>query len=157
MSEEEKEKVIKKWSALGLMEGLGGNSNGYVMGVDPAVIPDPSQMGQLDHPDTFPSLLPIAMKVVAKTIALDLVSVSPLDPPGLVFKPAIERLRHQWEMLKKIDPSSDQWSYKKKRVMVEMQHAFKGISEESIEQHISNPAMMEKLLNVGEASNRFNV
>ena len=82
MDESEKDKLVNKWAPIMGSIGITGSKSDWL-----AEYAQNMTMGELSHPggsdESFPSILPMAMKLSAQTIGMDLVSVSPLPGPGM--------------------------------------------------------------------------
>ena len=75
MENSEKDKIKQKWATILDSMGVTGSKSDWL-----AEYAQNMTMGELSHPggslDNFPSLLPIAMKVAARTISSDLIFAS---------------------------------------------------------------------------------
>ncbi len=99
MDEIKKQEIIDKWNVSGVLDHLGHRNSDTLAslletqardmfletcntpsGLEGALIPEP-----LSITDRGLGLLPIAIKVAAQTVALDLVSVKPLPGPGVHY------------------------------------------------------------------------
>lgn len=84
MKDSEKDKIQQKWASILGSVGATGSKADWL-----AEYAQNMKMGELSHPggstdsDNFPNILPVAMRVASKAIGMDLVSVSPLPPPGI--------------------------------------------------------------------------
>jgi len=81
MDQLDKDNINKKWAPIIGSLGVTGSKADWL-----ADYAQNMTMGELSHPEKnemFPNILPMAMKVSAQTIGLDLVSVSPLPGPGM--------------------------------------------------------------------------
>ena len=81
MTNEEKDKTYDKWSSIINSMGITGSKSDWMTEYANKQI-ETLQENTLASDDTtsdFPSLLPIAMRVAARTIGQDLVSVKPMD------------------------------------------------------------------------------
>lgn len=80
MKKPSKEDLINKWSAVLGPLGITGSQ---LDSLSQLAENQSSQILEETKTEEFPSLFPIAMKVAAKTIGQDLVSVQPMSHPGM--------------------------------------------------------------------------
>lgn len=81
MEDDFKKKALDKWAPILQSVGVTGSKadwlSKYANTHRPGIL-DSENVNDLYTEESFPSLLPIAIRVASKTIALDLVSVSPI-------------------------------------------------------------------------------
>jgi hypothetical protein len=80
MKKPSKEDLINKWSAILGPLGITGSQ---LNNLSQLAENQSNQILEETKSEEFPSLFPIAMKVAAKTIGQDLVSVKPMSHPGM--------------------------------------------------------------------------
>lgn len=97
MNQPSKEDALKKWAPILESMGMTGSKadwmNQYAH-IDSEKERD-NKIDQILESNTdneFPSLLPIAKKIVAKTVGLDIVSVKPMSSPGGMSQEERERI-----------------------------------------------------------------
>ena len=84
-----KKDIMKKWSnILGSM----GMTGSQLDNLSQLVENQSNQILEETKTEDFPSLLPIAMKISAQTVSLDLVPVQPMTGPGGMSKEERERI-----------------------------------------------------------------
>jgi len=84
-----KKDIMKKWSnILGSM----GMTGSQLDNLSQLVENQSNQILEETKTEEFPSLLPIAMKISAQTVSLDLVPVQPMTGPGGMSKEERERI-----------------------------------------------------------------
>jgi hypothetical protein len=74
-----KDEIINKWSSLFNSGGLTSSKADWLSDYAQGRLKTESN----STTQQFPSLLPVAMRVAAKTIGQDLVTVQPMAPPGM--------------------------------------------------------------------------
>jgi hypothetical protein len=94
-----KEDTLKKWGPILDSMGITGSKADWMSQYANAHIDNETQRNnkieqilESNTDNEFPSLLPIAMKISAKTIGLDIVSVKPLAGPGGMSQEERERI-----------------------------------------------------------------
>lgn len=93
-----KEDTLKKWGPILDSMGMTGSKADWMSQYANAHIDNETQRNNKieqileSNTDEFPSLLPIAMKITAKTIGLDLVPVQPMAGPGGMSQEERERI-----------------------------------------------------------------
>ena len=94
-----KEDTLKKWGPILDSMGMTGSKADWMSQYANAHIDNETQRNnkieqilESNTDNEFPSLLPIAMKISAKTIGLDIVSVKPLAEPGGMSQEERERI-----------------------------------------------------------------
>ena len=94
-----KEDTLKKWGPILDSMGMTGSKADWMSQYANAHIDNETQRNnkieqilESNTDNEFPSLLPIAMKISAKTIGLDLVPVQPMDGPGGMSQEERERI-----------------------------------------------------------------
>jgi len=99
MNQPSKEDALKKWAPILESMGMTGSKadwmNQYVNTHIDSEKERDNKIDQILESNTdneFPSLLPIAKKIVAKTVGLDLVSVKPMSSPGGMSQEERERI-----------------------------------------------------------------
>jgi hypothetical protein len=165
MKEEEKEKTIKKWEKTGLLQGLSGSQGEKIAQLMENQLQQTGLeiWGSNTTEQEFPSIFPAVMRVAARTIANDLVSVSPMDLPGWIFKTPLEKLE---EKLKRLwEATSAHPLAERVPEIVNLQNqakdlfreAIPGISEERISSAIASRSEAEKILKTGKLGNKFGI
>ena len=127
MNEEDKKKALDKWAPiLGNMGVTGSKADwmsqyvhqhGIMSNVNIPVTSTTQSISEKN--DSFPSLLPMAMKVSAQTVGLDLVSVQPLSSPSGNTKEEIDRIQAEIKAENrqgKIDSVIEGKEYKEKEI-----------------------------------------
>ena len=94
MKQPTQEETMKKWAPI--LQSMGATNSHWGNLSQLAE----NQILEETKSEDFPSLLPIAMKIAAKPIGLDIVSVKPMSGPGGMSKE--ERERIEAEVSKKI-------------------------------------------------------
>jgi len=111
-----KKDIMKKWSnILGSMDMTGSQLDNLSQLVEN----QSNQILEETKTEEFPSLLPIAMKISAQTVSLDLVSVQPMTGPGGMSKEERERIEaeiKQENRDSKIDALVEGTEYNEKKV-----------------------------------------
>jgi hypothetical protein len=110
------EETMKKWSPI--LESM-GVTNSHWGNLDQLAETQSNQIVEETKSEEFPSLLPIAMKVAAKTIGLDIVSVQPMSGPGGMSKEERERIETEVKQKNrdgKIDSLIEGTEYKEEKV-----------------------------------------
>ena len=80
MEKPSKEDIMKKWSSI---LGSMGMTGSQLDNLSQLVENQSNQILEETKTEEFPSILPMAMKISAKTIGMDLVSVQPMPHPGM--------------------------------------------------------------------------
>ena len=96
MEKPKEEDIIKKWSPILERVGLTGSKAQWMSEYAEMHSNNEVEKNTLSTEKTsndFPSLLPIAMKVCAKTIGLDLVEVKPMNSPGGTSEETMKRIK----------------------------------------------------------------
>ena len=111
-----KKDIMKKWSnILGSM----GMTGSQLDNLSQLVENQSNQILEETKTEDFPSLLPIAMKISAQTVSLDLVPVQPMTGPGGMSKEERERIEaeiKQENRDSKIDALVEGTEYNEKEV-----------------------------------------
>jgi len=111
-----KKDIMKKWSnILGSM----GMTGSQLDNLSQLVENQSNQILEETKTEEFPSLLPIAMKISAQTVSLDLVPVQPMTGPGGMSKEERERIEaeiKQENRDSKIDALVEGTEYNEKEV-----------------------------------------
>jgi len=106
--------------------------------------------GSNTHESEFSSLLPIAIKAVAKTIASELVSASPMmDPPRWDPLEVLEIARKRYRDY----PTQDH----RERLTTAIKDAIPGLSESSISEAIEFPEKLNDLIRIQKLGNKFGI
>ena len=99
MKENTKEDTLKKWAPILESMGMTGSKADWMSQYANAHLDNETQRNnkinqilESNTDDEFPSLLPIAMKISAQTIGLDLVPVQPMTGPGGMSQKERERI-----------------------------------------------------------------
>lgn len=97
------EDLMKKWAPILESTGITGSradwmskyvhQHGIMSSPTNNPFMTPTQSGEIKVQTEFPSIPPIDMKVTAKTIGLDLVSVQPLPGPGGTSQEEMDRIK----------------------------------------------------------------
>ena len=98
MKQPNKEELMKKSAPI--LESMGsGSTNSHwerrtyeSSNLDQLAENQSNQIVEETKSEEFPSLLPMAMKISAKTVGLDIVSVKPMSGPGGMSKEERERI-----------------------------------------------------------------
>ena len=96
MKQPNKEDIIKKWSPILDSIGVTGSKAQWMSEYAEMHSNNEVEKNTLSTEKTsndFPSLLPIAMKVCAKTIGLDLVDVKPMNSPSGTSEETMRRIK----------------------------------------------------------------
>jgi hypothetical protein len=115
MKQPNKEEMMKKWAPI--LESM-GTTNSHWGNLYQSKNPS-NQIVEETKSEDFPSLLPIAIKVAAKTIGHDLVSVQPMSGPGGMSKEERERIEAEVKQKNrdgKIDSLIEGTEYKEVKV-----------------------------------------
>jgi len=108
-----KKDIMKKWSnILGSM----GMTGSQLDNLSQLVENQSNQILEETKTEEFPSLLPIAMKISAQTVSLDLVPVQPMTGPGGMSKEGIEAEIKQENRDSQIDALVEGTEYNEKEV-----------------------------------------
>lgn len=95
MEKPNKEDIMKKWAPI--LEGVGLTGSKADWMSEYAEIHSNSEFDKntlsTEETSDFPSIFPMAKKIVAKTIGLDLVSVQPMNSPGGTSEETMERIK----------------------------------------------------------------
>ena len=99
MKQPSKEATLKKWAPILDSMGITGSKADWMSQYANAHLDNETQRNnkieqilESNTDNEFPSLLPIAMKISAQTIGLDIVPVQPMDGPGGMSKEERERI-----------------------------------------------------------------
>ena len=109
------EETMKKWAPILESMGLTGSQ---LNNLDQLAENQSNQILEETKTEEF-SLLPIAMKVAAKTVGLDIVSVQPMSVPGGMSKEERERIEAEVKQKNrdgKIDSLIEGTEYKEEKV-----------------------------------------
>ena len=95
-----KDDLMKKWTPIIDSMGVTGSKADWLSQYAQMLSNNESKieentLASEDSNTEFPSLLPMARKVVAQTIGLDLVSVKPLASPGGMSQEEIDRINNE--------------------------------------------------------------
>jgi hypothetical protein len=95
-----KDDLMKKWTPIIDSMGVTGSKADWLSQYAQMISNNESKieentLASEDSNTEFPSLLPMARKVVAQTIGLDLVSVKPLASPGGMSQEEIDRINNE--------------------------------------------------------------
>ena len=110
-----REETMKKWAPI--LESM-GVTNSHWANLDQLAENQSNQILEETKTEEF-SLLPIAMKVAAKTVGLDIVSVQPMSVPGGMSKEERERIEAEVKQKNrdgKIDSLIEGTEYKEEKV-----------------------------------------
>ena len=92
-----KDDLMKKWApifdSMGATNSHWGNISQLAENQSKQILEENTLTSEESNAE-FPSLLPMAMKVVSKTVGLDLVSVQPLASPGM-SQEEIDRINNE--------------------------------------------------------------
>jgi hypothetical protein len=115
MKKTTQEEIMKKWAPILESMGMTGSQ------LDNLSQLAENQSNQILETKTeeFPSLFPVAMKISAKTIGMDLVSVQPMTGPGGMSKEERERIEAEIKQKNrdgKIDSLIEGTDYKEEKV-----------------------------------------
>ena len=116
MEKPSKEDIMKKWAPI--LESM-GMTGSQLNNLSQLAENQSNQILEETKTEEFPSLLPMAMKVSAQTIGLDLVSVQPMSGPGGMSKEERERIEaeiKQENRDSKIDALVEGTEYNEKKV-----------------------------------------
>lgn len=121
-----KEDTLKKWAPILESMGMTGSKADWMSQYANAHIDSEKerdnkidQILESNTDNEFPSLLPIAMKISAQTIGLDIVPVQPMSAPGGMSKEERERIEAEVKGENregKIDALIEGKEYKEKKV-----------------------------------------
>jgi hypothetical protein len=121
-----KEDTLKKWGPILESMGMTGSKADWMSQYANAHIDNETQRNnkieqilESNTDDEFPSLLPIAMKISAQTIGMDIVSVQPMSGPGGMSKEERERIEAEIKQKNrdgKIDSLIEGTEYKEEKV-----------------------------------------
>jgi hypothetical protein len=89
MTQSSKGEIYKKWAPILENIGVTGSKSDWLS--EWAEIHSKNEIDN-SKSEEFPSILPIAMKVAAKTISQDIVSVKPLDSPMGISSEEMKRI-----------------------------------------------------------------
>jgi hypothetical protein len=94
-----KDDLMKKWTPIIDSMGVTGSKADWLSQYAQMLSNNESKIEEntlaSDTTTEFPSLLPMARKVVAQTIGLDLVSVQPLANPGGMSQEEVDRINNE--------------------------------------------------------------
>ena len=96
MEKPNKEDIMKKWAPILEGVGLTGSKAQWMSEYAEMHSNNEVEKNTLSTDKTsndFPSIFPIAKKIVAQTIGLDLVSVQPMNSPGGTSEETMERIK----------------------------------------------------------------
>ena len=115
MKQPNKEDLMKKWAPILGSMGMSGSQ------LDKLSQLAENQSNHIEETksEDFPSLLPIAMKISAQTIGMDLVSVQPMAGPGGMSQEERERIEAEIKQKNrdgKIDSLIEGTEYKEEKV-----------------------------------------
>ena len=111
-----KEDIMKKWAPI--LESM-GMTGSQLDNLSQLAENQSNQILEETKSEEFPSLFPIAMKISAKTVGLDLVSVQPMSGPGRMSKEERERIEAEIKQNNrdgKIDSLIEGTEYKEEKV-----------------------------------------
>ena len=121
-----KEDTLKKWGPILDSMGMTGSKADWMSQYANAHIDNETQRNnkieqilESNTDNEFPSLLPIAMKISAQTIGLDLVPVQPMTGPGGMSKEERERIEAEIKQKNrdgKIDSLIEGTEYKEEKL-----------------------------------------
>ena len=121
-----KEDTLKKWGPILDSMGITGSKADWMSQYANAHIDNETQRNnkieqilESNTDNEFPSLLPIAMKISAKTIGMDIVSVQPMSGPGGMSKEERERIEAEIKQKNrdgKIDSLIEGTEYKEEKL-----------------------------------------
>lgn len=128
MNEEDKKKALDRWAPILDNMGVTGSradwmsqyvhQHGIMSNVNIPVTSTTQSISEKTD-DSFPSLLPMSMKIAAKTVGMDLVSVQPLPGPGGNTKEEMDRIQAEIKAENrqgKIDSVIENKEYKEKEI-----------------------------------------
>jgi hypothetical protein len=116
MKQPNKEEIMKKWAPI--LESIGA-TNSHWGNLSQLTENQSNQIVEETKTEEFPSLLPMAMKISAKTVGLDIVSVKPMSGPGGMSKEERERIEAEVKQKNrdgKIDSLIEGTEYKEEKV-----------------------------------------
>ena len=111
-----KEDIMKKWAPI--LESM-GMTGSQLDNLSQLAENQSNQILEETKSEDFPSLFPMAMKISAKTVGLDLVSVQPMSGPGGMSKEERERIEAEIKQKNrdgKIDSLIEGTEYKEEKV-----------------------------------------
>ena len=125
MKQPNKEELMKKWAPI--LESMeSGSTNSHwerriyeSSNLDQLAENQSNQILEETKSEEFPSLLPMARKISAKTVGLDIVSVKPMSGPGGMSKEERERIEAEVKQKNrdgKIDSLIEGTEYKEEKV-----------------------------------------
>lgn len=116
MKKPSKEEIMKKWTPILASMGMTGSQ---LDNLSQLAENQSNQILEETKTEEFPSLFPMAMKISAQTIGMDLVSVQPMAGPGGMSKEERERIEaeiKQENRDSKIDALVEGTEYNEKKV-----------------------------------------
>jgi len=116
MKQPNKEELMKKWAPI--LESM-GSTNSHWGNLAQLSENQSNQIVEETKSEEFPSLLPMARKISAKTVGLDIVSVKPMSGPGGMSKEERERIEAEVKQKNrdgKIDSLIEGTEYKEEKV-----------------------------------------
>ena len=116
MKQPNKEDIMKKWTPI--LESM-GMTGSQLDNLSQLAESQSKQILEETKSEDFSSLLPMAMKISAKTVGLDLVSVQPMSGPGGMSKEERERIEAEIKQKNrdgKIDSLIEGTEYKEEKV-----------------------------------------
>ncbi len=116
MKQPNKEEIMKKWAPI--LESIGA-TNSHWGNLSQLTENQSNQIVEETKTEEFPSLLPMAMKISAKTVGLDIVSVKPMSGPSGMSKEERERIEAEVKQKNrdgKIDSLIEGTEYKEEKV-----------------------------------------
>jgi hypothetical protein len=116
MKQPNKEEIMKKWAPI---LGSMGMTGSQLDNLTQLAENQSNQILEETKTEDFSSLFPVAMKIAAKTIGMDLVSVQPMSNPGGMSKEERERIEAEIKQKNrdgKIDSLIEGTEYKEEKV-----------------------------------------
>jgi len=116
MEKPSKEDIMEKWAPI--LESM-GMTGSQLNNLSQLAENQSNQILKETKTEEFPSLFPMAMKMSAKTIGMDLVSVQPMTGPGGMSKEERERIEAEIKQKNrdsKIDSLIEGTKYKEEKV-----------------------------------------
>ena len=116
MEKPSKEDIMKKWAPI--LESM-GMTGSQLDNLSQLVENQSNQILEETKTEEFPSLFPVAMKLSAQTIGMDLVSVQPMTGPGGMSEEERERIKAEIKQKNrdgKIDSLIEGTEYKEEKL-----------------------------------------
>jgi hypothetical protein len=116
MKKPSKEEIMKKWAPILESMGMTGSK---LDSLSQLAENQSNQILEETKTEEFPTLLPMAMKISAQTIGMDLVSVQPMAGPGGMSKEERERIEAEIKQKNrdgKIDSLIEGTEYKEEKI-----------------------------------------